>query len=427
MKLGIDTNTGGNVVIKIVPRHGPSKRANRTTCTEITALERINHPNIVTLLEAIDDQTFDKIYLVLEYMELGDIPWRRECCELQRLMTDLEDHMPQPPHMECSCGTASWFQSCASRPLEHENSAQRNMTNTNGWVAKHPPLTSISNATLWFDNVPQDPDELNKGKGGATQCPCSGNILCLPKFAGAMEERPIFVPCLTFDQIRDILRGTLHGLMYLHSNGIYHRDIKPANLLLSKEFHVKIADFDISYIHPDLDRLIDEEGHGPKRVEQINDDALLKTVGTPAFMAPELCYPVCDEPLPITAQIDVWSLGVTLYCFIFAKLPFVAENTFLLYRKIATEQIHLPRKRLKPVIQPERSKLSSACRCCNGNRGEYEDVDEQLIDLVNRMLTRDPRLRIRPEEILSHSWMLQGTLAPSVGSSEDGTGLVSTK
>lgn len=38
---------------------------------EITILKKINHPNIITLYEVINDESHDKIYLVQEYAQLG--------------------------------------------------------------------------------------------------------------------------------------------------------------------------------------------------------------------------------------------------------------------------------------------------------------------------------------------------------------------
>ena len=33
------------------------------------------------------------------------------------------------------------------------------------------------------------------------------------------------------------------GMAYIHSQGIVHRDLKPDNVLISEDFHLKIADF----------------------------------------------------------------------------------------------------------------------------------------------------------------------------------------
>jgi len=38
----------------------------------------------------------------------------------------------------------------------------------------------------------------------------------------------------------------MEGIEYLHKNGICHRDIKPSNILVTKEQHVVITDFNVA-------------------------------------------------------------------------------------------------------------------------------------------------------------------------------------
>lgn len=44
----------------------------------------------------------------------------------------------------------------------------------------------------------------------------------------------------------NIIRQVLAGLIYLHSHRILHRDMSLSNLLLTKDMHVKIADFGLA-------------------------------------------------------------------------------------------------------------------------------------------------------------------------------------
>lgn len=87
----------------------------------------------------------------------------------------------------------------------------------------------------------------------------------------------------------------LLGLEYLHSKNIIHRDIKPANILLVSDnkgdSRVKLADFGLS-------KLVTES------------KLALTKCGTNKFMAPEV---VSSDRKSYSSQIDVWSLGITLF------------------------------------------------------------------------------------------------------------------
>jgi [calcium/calmodulin-dependent protein kinase] kinase len=89
-----------------------------------------------------------------------------------------------------------------------------------------------------------------------------------------------FTTSYSHSQLHEMWRDILSGVSFLHALGIVHRDIKPSNLLLHGT-RIKICDF----------------GTG---VFVFRDPSELnKTMGSPAFFAPELCdfgYGVPDSP-----------------------------------------------------------------------------------------------------------------------------------
>lgn len=179
--------------------------------------------------------------------------------------------------------------------------------------------------------------------------------------------------------INRILRDVTNGLEYLHEfKGIIHRDLKPSNLLV-KENRIKISDFGVSLI-----------------LENNANDAreLGKTMGTPAFYAPELCQFVNnrlslinDNKKNIDKRIDIWSLGVILYCLIFNELPFNGRNEFGLFKSIVNKELKFP------VI-----KFSS--RFNEEDRKEFE----LLKDLICKILVKDPVKRYTIRDIKNHDF-----------------------
>ncbi|THV06330.1 kinase-like protein [Dendrothele bispora CBS 962.96] len=140
-------------------------------------------------------------------------------------------------------------------------------------------------------------------------------------------------PILTVEQTRRIMRDAILGLEYLHHQGIIHRDIKPANLIWTANHdRVKIADFGTAHFSyaQRLAAVVAGEHVKPQEDEDptlLNDAALAKRAGSPAFLAPEIVWEYTENPEPgprppVTKAIDIWALGVTLYCFLFGKTPF---------------------------------------------------------------------------------------------------------
>ncbi|KAI9054085.1 hypothetical protein LZ554_001256 [Drepanopeziza brunnea f. sp. 'monogermtubi'] len=244
----------------------------------------------------------------------------------------------------------------------------------------------------------------------------------------AFEDDFSYVPCFTIDQARSAFRDTVLGLEYLHYEGVVHRDIKPANLLWTKDHRVKISDFGVSYFGRPIREGETEENISEADATDFDDDLeLAKTVGTPAFFAPELCYTDLDIEQPrVTEQIDVWSLGITLYCLIYARIPFLGDDEYQLFKNIAKRDVYIPKKRLK-AVNPNAPTLPTGTEKYTGpstgpyrEEGElaFEDIDDELYDLIKRMLIKDPAERIRLREVKRHPWVMRG-IADKIGWVDD--------
>lgn len=102
------------------------------------------------------------------------------------------------------------------------------------------------------------------------------------------------------------------------------------------------------------------------------------------------------ERLPITNAIDVWALGVTLYCLLFGKTPFNAPNEYLLMQVIVSESYIVP-----PFMGKDRLPTGT------GGLPAAEEAVECL-DLLKRLLEKDAGKRITLEQAKQHGFTLHG-------------------
>lgn len=482
VKLGKDLVHGRYVAIKIVDRYSKRRRLGKNNShedkikREIAILKKARHPNIVSLLEVIDDPAKKKVYIVLEHVELGEVKWRtegaREIClvEWRRFKREsqgifdndsatLEDEriiriahqklarqqrrMAKEAHLRRKDGSSNqpWSLEFAT------DSEDEYSDNGRGSQASHPederPLSRVKfrersdvaghhedhMETAFRSHEPVNNSWVD-GLEGTMYGPYDTELIRgrVPSVAGSSSSRVTdsgeeipehfnYVPLMTMHAAWEAFKDTVLGIEYLHYQNVIHRDIKPANLLVTREHRIKISDFGVSY----LGRQKTDESNGEHSESDYQevDEAieLAKTVGTPAFYAPELCRTEIDAETPlIDGGIDIWALGVTLYCLIYGRVPFHDTNTFTLMKVISEDEPYIPRYRLKPVAEQSNSRPNSHGRnsqpMTSTKRAphdlEYEEVDENLRDLLRRLLIKDARRRITIPEIKRHPWLLSG-------------------
>ncbi|KAK6334302.1 hypothetical protein TWF730_003516 [Orbilia blumenaviensis] len=412
---------------------------------EIAILKKCRHPNVVRLIEVIDDPSSKKVYLVLEFVELGEVKWRRqgddsvaqrEALRLEKLRAlalGTQDAREEEQRKERQLRRRIAKQNEAARKAREDRKRQQEQASASDhmWSLEFGGETeeSVSDddiAVGSFTDDSHDDETPTAIKESPDVNPFTQDIsdasrnyslsTIATNTSDSYDSDLMYVPSLTIQQARQVFRDTVLGLEYLHYQGIIHRDIKPANLLWNKDHRVKISDFGVSY----LGQGVDEEGN--VGLDQ-TDIELAKTVGTPAFFAPELCYSDISKPRPqITEAIDIWALGVTLYCLIFARCPFMASGEYELYNVIETQELFIPNTRLRPNADSPSGSRPSTRRSVTHRKSlnlkltdvpedepsnTHEPISADLKDLLRKLLTKDPANRITLPEVKRHPWVLQ--------------------
>ena len=158
------------------------------------------------------------------------------------------------------------------------------------------------------------------------------------------------------------------GLNYLHQYGIVHRDLKPENIMITEFSNngiIKIMDFGLSKIV------------GPK-------DCLNEGYGSLSYCAPEILLRT-----PYNKEVDVWSLGVIIYYMLTGKNPFRGKTQQQVAKKIAFGELDY-------------------------NEDEWENRSYTVIDLIQKMLEKNPNKRIKIDDFLKDLWFKKFLLKFSI-------------
>ena len=144
-------------------------------------------------------------------------------------------------------------------------------------------------------------------------------------------------------------------------------DIKPGNILIDASLSAKIADFSVSCSFGNFE-----------------PETLVKFpfVGTGKFMAPEI---IAKENMKIKdgEKIDIYSLGVTLYCSFYGVYPYKlyevkSKDYNKILEQIQKEELEFPKER---------------------------KISKLFKDFLQKTLEKDYKRRIGIKEALNHPWI----------------------
>ena len=140
---------------------------------------------------------------------------------------------------------------------------------------------------------------------------------------------------LNEEEIKRLFAQMLEAVGYVHEQGLIHRDIKPSNFMITSKGVVKLLDFGIAK-------------NTDTTSAEYTQTGTTQNMGTPMYMSPEQIKSTKE----VTAQSDIYSLGVVLWQMVTGKKPYDTNttSTFELQTKIVNEKLVLTNTSFDAII-----------------------------------------------------------------------------
>ena len=170
------------------------------------------------------------------------------------------------------------------------------------------------------------------------------------------------------------------ALAFLHGVGVVHADLKPENLLLSTKNRldgtIKMIDFGCAVV---TDGEFDDDDEESGRAQRSNGKSASSS-GTTAYWPKERF----DTAAEATPAMDMWSVGVILYIMLTGVHPFDVSGV---KTDVEIED------QIKQDPRPPLDKKIAG------------HLSESAIDLILKLMEKDPAKRLTAYEMLHHPWV----------------------
>lgn len=136
-----------------------------------------------------------------------------------------------------------------------------------------------------------------------------------------LEELLLEQNSFDYKKAVQIIKYVARAVSYAHQQQIVHRDIKPSNIMIDTLGRILVTDFGLAK---------------SKKWTKMTTENMV--VGTPVYMSPEQAQGKGTD-----FRTDIYSMGVVLYEMVTGEVPFYAEETVAILKKVIEERPRPPR------------------------------------------------------------------------------------
>ncbi|KAL9932763.1 hypothetical protein V8E36_008462 [Tilletia maclaganii] len=333
---------GDRPAVHSAKSRGPFSTTDAKIKREIAILKKLHHANVVSLLEVIDDPDSKKIFMVLEYMAGGELHWRDETEPLPGSL-EYRLNMPTPrPTL-----TITQIQSimrdliCGLQYLHYQGIIHRDIKPANLLWDEHKKTVKISDfgVSHFSANLQRIAQQgSSAGNSASASAASSPPLTASPLFPDSTGAR------MDWDRSGPPTGGSSD------SNGQNFASMQSSGILsaVSDEQELAKTAGSPAFFAPELCVAGDLSGPSKSFLSLRHLSLAPSLGGGPTALLPDASVKTNPHVMspgrrpPITKAIDIWAVGVTLYCLCFGQPPFDAESEFALFSIIPNEDYEIP-------------------------------------------------------------------------------------